>query len=56
MPAHWWVELGLVHLVGKAVSRDIIRGGCMLRTPLGSLSADGWGCVLTLLVLWPEVF
>lgn len=54
MPAHWWVELGLVHLVGKAVSRDIIRGGCMLRTPLGSLSADGWGCVPVQLVVWLE--
>ena len=32
MPAHWWVELGLVHLVGRAMSRGVFRGGCGLRS------------------------
>ena len=43
--AHWWVELGLILLVGRTV----------LRKMLSSLSADGWGCLLALLVVWPEV-
>ena len=55
MPAHWWVELGLVPLVGKAVSRGMFRGVCELGATLSSLSVDGWGCVPTLLVVWPEV-
>lgn len=25
---HWWVELSLGSLVGRAVSRDMSRGGC----------------------------
>ena len=54
MPAHWCVELGLVPLVGRAMSRDVFSGGCGLRKTLGSLSADGWGCVPALLVVWPE--
>ena len=32
VPAHWWVELGLVFLVGRAVSGGVFRGGCRLRT------------------------
>ena len=54
MPAHWWVELGLVPLVDRAMSRGVFRGSCGLRKTLGSLSADGWGCVLTVLVVWSE--
>ena len=27
MPAHSWVELGLVHLVGRAMSKGVFRGG-----------------------------
>ena len=52
--AHWWVELGLVPLVGRAMSRGMFRGSLELRKTLGSLSADGWGCVHLLLVVWPE--
>ena len=37
VPAHWWVEVGLVLLVGRVV----------LRLTLSRLSA-GWGCVSTL--------
>ena len=41
VPAHWWVELGLVPLAGRTVFSK-------------QLCADGWGCVPTLLVVWPE--
>ena len=54
VPAHWWVELGLIPLVGRAVSRGVLRAGSGFRMTLGNLSADGWGCVPTLLVVWPE--
>ena len=45
VPDHWWVELGLVPPVGRA----------MLRKVLSSLSADRWGCVPALLVVWPSI-
>ena len=32
------------------------RSCCGLRRSLGSLSTDGWGCVPTQLVAWPESF
>ena len=48
------MELGLVPLVGRAVSGGVFRGGCELSMTLGSLSADRWGCVPTLLIVWPE--
>ena len=54
VPAHWWVELGLGPLVGRAVSRGVFRGGCRLRNTFLSLSDDGWGFVPALLVVWPE--
>ena len=54
MPAHCWVELGLVPLVGRAMSRGAFRGGSGLRKILGSLSANGWCCVPALLVVWSE--
>ena len=53
---HWWVELDLVSLVGRTVSSGMFRGGWGLRKTLGSLSDDGWGCVLTLFVVWPETY
>ena len=49
------VQLGLGPLVDKAVSNGVSRGVCGLRKSLGSLSVDGWGCVFTFLVVWPEV-
>ena len=55
MPPHQWVELDLVSLVGRAVSNGVFNGGYELRVTLGSLSALGWGCVVTLLVVWPEM-
>ena len=45
-PAHWKVDLSLGSLVGRTVSKDMLRGGNKLRKSLGSLSADGWSCVL----------
>ena len=45
VPAHWWVELGLVPLMGRAMSRGVFSGDCELSATLGSLTADGWGCV-----------
>ena len=54
--AHWWVELGLVPLVGRAMSRGVFIGGCELSVALSTLSADGWGCFPILLVVWPEAF
>ena len=48
------MRLGIGPLVGKAESRGMSRGGCGIRKSLGSLSADGWGCVLALLAVWPE--
>ena len=55
VPAHWWVELGLVPLVGRAMSEDVFSAGCGLRKALSCLSADRWGCFPALLVVWPVV-
>ena len=54
VPAHWWVKLGLVSLMGRAQSMGVFRGSCVFRITLGRLSADGWGCLPTLLVVVPE--
>ena len=54
MPAYWWVELSLDPLVGMAISRGMYRDGYELKNSLGILSADRWGCVPALLVVWPE--
>ena len=56
MPAHWWVELGLGPPVGRAVSKGMSRGICWLRKSLGSLSADGWGCIPAHLVEFGNYF
>ena len=50
------MELGLVPVVGRAMSSVVFWGVCELSTTLGNLSADGWGCVSVLLVVWPETF
>lgn len=42
VPACWWVELGTMHLMGRALSRS----GCRLRRFLGRLPVDGCGCFL----------
>ena len=55
-----WLELGLVLLMGSAVSKSVLIGGCGVRLALGTLSADGWvsshpaGCLaLGILALEP---
>ena len=53
MPVFWWMRLDLVFLVGRTVSSGVFWGICELSNTLGSLSANGWGCVPVLLVVWP---
>ena len=52
MPVFWWVRLDIVFLVGRTMSGGVIWGLCELIMILGSLSANGWGCVPGLLVVW----
>ena len=52
MPVFWWVGLDLVFLVGRAASDGVFWGVCELIMIFGSLSANGWGCVPVLLVVW----
>ena len=52
MPVFWWVGLDLVFLLGRAMSSGVFGGVCDLIMILGSLSANGWGCVSVLLVVW----
>ena len=52
----WWMTLDLVFLVGRTTSGDVFWGVCDLIMILGSLSANGWGCVPVLLVVWLLVF
>ena len=42
-------------LVGRTVSGGVFWGVCELIMILGSLSANGWGCVSVLLVFWHRV-
>ena len=49
MPVFWWVGLDLVFLVGRAASGRVFWGFCELSMSLGSLSANGWGCLPVLL-------
>ena len=53
MLADWYVELSLVSLLGRALPLDVNRGRCVLGRTLGSLFADGWGCVPTLFIVSP---
>ena len=39
----------------QTVSGGVFWGVCDLIINLGSLSANGWGCVPVLLVVWPTV-
>ena len=52
MPVLWWVGLYLVLLVGKPTSSGVFWSVCELSMTLGSLSANAWGCVPVLLVVW----
>ena len=55
MPVFWWLRLDLVFLVGRSVSGGVFWGVCDLIMILGSLSANGWGCIRVLLVVWHRV-
>ena len=55
MPVFWWMRLHLVFLVGRTVSIGVFWGVCDFIMMLGSLSANGWGCVPILLVVWHRV-
>ena len=55
MPEFWWMRLDLVFLVGSSTSGGVILGVCGLIMILGSHSANGWGCVPVLLVVWHRV-
>ena len=47
-------EAGYCPSGGNTVSRHLFRDNYWLKTTLGSLSANGWVCVPTLLVIWLE--
>ena len=55
MPVFWWLRLDLVFLMGRTTSGGVFWGVCGLSMILGSLSANGWGCVPVLLVVWHSV-
>ena len=52
MPVFWWVGLDLVFLLGRAMSGGVFWFVCELSMILNSVSANGWGCVPVLLVVW----
>ena len=55
MPVFWWMSLDLVLLVGRSMSAGVFWGVFGLIMILGNLSANGWGCVPVLLVVWHRV-
>ena len=55
MPVLRWMRLDLVFLVGRTASGGVFQGVCDLIMILGSLSANGCGCVPVLLVVWHKV-
>ena len=55
MPVFWWMRLELDFLVSRTASGGVVWGVCELIMILDSLSANGWGCVPVLLVVWHRV-
>ena len=55
MPVFSLMRLNLVFLVGRSTSGGVFRGVSGLIMILGSLCANGWGCVPVLLVVWHMV-
>ena len=55
MPMFWWMRLDLVFLVCRTTSDGVFWGVYDVIMILGSLSANGWGCVPVLLVVWRGV-
>ena len=56
MPVFWWMRLDLVFLVGRSACGGVFWGVCELSMILGSLSANGWGCVPVFLFFWHKVY
>ena len=52
VPVFWWLRLDLVFLVVRSTSDGVFWGVFDLILILGSLSANGWGRVSVLLVVW----
>ena len=52
MPVFLWVGLDLVLLVGRVMSGGVFWVVCEPSMTLGSLSANGCGCVPVLLDVW----
>ena len=52
MPVFWWMRLDLVFLVGRTAPGGVFWGVSELIMIVGSLSANGWGCVPVLLLIW----
>ena len=50
-----WMRLDLVFQVGRTASGGVFSALCDLIMILGNLSANGWGCVPVLLVVWHRV-
>ena len=55
MSVFLWISLDLDFLVGRTSSGGVLCHVCELIMILGSLSANGWGIVPLLLVVWHEV-
>ena len=55
MPVFWRMRLDLVFLVGRSTSGGVFWRVCGIIMILGSLSANGWGCVPVLLVVCHRV-
>ena len=55
MPVFLSMRQDLVFLLGRTASSGVFWGVCDLIMILGSLSANGWGCVPVLLVVWHSV-
>ena len=55
MPVFWWMRLDLVFLVGRSTSGGVFWGVSDLIMILGSVSANGWGIIPVLLVVWHGV-
>ena len=55
MPVFWWMMLDLVFVLGRTMSSGVFWGVCDLIIILGSLSANRWGYVPVLLVVWHMV-
>ena len=51
----WWMRLDFVFLLGRSTSGGVFWAVCDLILILGSLCANGLGCVTVLLVVWHRV-